>query len=80
VESLLVLGLVFGGCIALWLYTRPKRKARDVAGLRRELAHLTHDEAAAQRLVEAEQARSPDATERELLEKVIRRLRYERRR
>lgn len=79
-ESLLVLALVIGGCLAIWLLSRPKRRSRDVAALRRELAHLTHDAASARRLVEAEQVRLPDATERELLERVIRRLRYERRR
>lgn len=79
-EQLLVLAVVIGGCIAIWIASRPKRKSRDVAALRRELAHLTHDEDAARRLVESEQKRLPDATERELLERVIRRLRYERRR
>lgn len=78
--QLLVLASVVGACFAIWYFSRPRRKSRDVKTLRRELAHLTHDEASAQRLVEAEQARLPDATERELLERVIRRLRYERRR
>jgi hypothetical protein len=77
---MLVLALVIGGCVAIWFFSRPRRRSRDVKSLRRELAHLTHDPASAQRLVEAEQARLPDATERELLERVIRRLRYERRR
>jgi uncharacterized protein HemX len=79
-EQLLVLAAVLGACVAIWIASRPKKKARDVAALRRELAHLTHDDTAAQRLVEAEQQRLPDATEKELLERVIRRLRYERRR
>jgi len=80
VESLLVLALVVGASIAIYVATRPKRRGTDVAALRAELAHLTHDGDAAQRLVEAEQKRSPDATERELLQRVIKRLRYERRR
>ena len=50
----------------------------EVTSLRRELAHLTHDEGAADRLVEAESRRYPDETERELLARVIKRLRYER--
>jgi len=79
-ESLLVLAVVVGACIAIWVASRPARRVRDVPTLRRELAKLTHDEAAADRLVEAEQRRMPDATELEILERVIRRLRYERRR
>lgn len=79
-ESLLVLALVLGACAAIWSLSRPKRRATGVAALRRELAHLTHDEASARRLVEAEARRSPEATEKELLERVIRRLRHERRR
>jgi hypothetical protein len=79
-ESLLVFAVLIGASLAIWIASRPKRKKHDVASLRRELAHLTHDDDAARRLVEAEQRRSPDATEKELLERVIRRLRYERRR
>jgi hypothetical protein len=79
-ESLLVLALVVGASLAIWIASRPKRRKTDAGSLRRELAHLTHDEDAAQRLVDAEAKRYPDATERELLERVIRRLRYERRR
>jgi hypothetical protein len=78
VEPLLVLAVLVGACVALYVASRPRRKKRDVATLRRELEHLTHDESAAQRLVDAESRRSPDATERELLERVIKRLRYER--
>ena len=79
-EFLLVFALVMGAALAIYLASRPKKKRTDAASLRRELEHLTHDDAAAQRLVDAEQKRSPDATEKELLEKVIKRLRYERRR
>lgn len=79
-ERLLVLVAVVGACIAIWIASGPRRKLAGIAGLRRELAHLTHDEASAPRLVEAEQRRSPDATEEELLRRVIKRLRYERRR
>ncbi len=79
-EALLVLALVVGASIAIYLASRPARKRRDPASLRRELAHLTHDAASAQRLIDAEQRRSPDATEKEILERVIKRLRYERRR
>ncbi len=79
-EGLLVLALVVGASIAIYVASRPKRRKTDVASLRRELAHLTHDADAAQRLVDAEQRRVPDATERDLLERVIKRLRYERRR
>ena len=77
-ESLLVMALVIFACAALYVATRPRRKKHDVASLRRELAHLTHDEGAADRLVEAESRRFPDETERELLARVIKRLRYER--
>ena len=80
VESLLVLAIVLGACLALWFASRPRRKKNDVASLRRELAHLTHDDDAARRLVEAERERNADASEREILERVIRRLRHERRR
>jgi hypothetical protein len=79
-EAVFVLPLLLIACAVIWWMTQPKRKKRDVATLRRELANLTHDADAAQRLIDAESKRSPDATERELLERVIKRLRYERRR
>lgn len=79
-EQILVLAVIVGASVAIWTFSRPKRRARGVAGLKRELSHLTHDAASARRLVEAEQQRFPDATEKELLERVIRKLRYERRR
>lgn len=79
-ETLLVLALVVGASVAIWIASRPARKKRDAGSLRRELEHLTHDADAAQRLIDAEARRNPDATEKELLEKVVKRLRYERRR
>jgi hypothetical protein len=80
VEAAFVLPLLLLACAVIWWATQPKRKKRDVASLRRELASLTHDRDSAQRLIDAEAKRSPDATELELLERVIKRLRYERRR
>lgn len=79
-EALVVLALVIGGAAALYAYTRPKKRVVDVASLRKELGHLTHDPAAAERLVEAERRRDPDATELAILRKVVGRLKHERRR
>jgi len=79
-EAILVLAILVGACAAIWIATRPRRKRRDASALRRELQNLTHDADAARRLLDAEARRAPDATERELLERVIKRLRYERRR
>ena len=79
-ESLYVLAMVIGASVALYLYTRPKKRVVDVASLRKELAHLTHDREAAERLVEAERRREPDATELQILKKVVGRLKHERRR
>lgn len=79
-EGLLVLAVVVGASAALYFYTRPRRRVVDVPSLRRELAHLTHDQDAADRLIESERRRNPDATELELLRKVVNRLKHERRR
>ncbi len=79
-EALLVLALVIGASAALYWLSRPQKRVVDVPSLRKELAHLTHDEAAAERLVAAERRKSPDATELELLRKVVARLKHERRR
>jgi hypothetical protein len=79
-EAYLVLAIVIGASAALYFFARQKKRVVDVASLRRELAHLTHDRDAAERLIEAERRRNPDATELELLRKVVNRLKHERRR
>ena len=79
-EALLVLAAVIGASAAIYYFSRPRKKVVDVASLRKELAHLTHDRDAAERLVESERKKSPDATELELLRKVVNRLKHERRR
>ena len=80
VEALLVLAMVIGASAAIYFFARPRRTVSTVASLRKELQHLTHDPAAGARLIDAEQRRSPDATELELLRKVVNRLKHERRR
>jgi hypothetical protein len=79
-EALLVVAAVIGASAAIYFFARPRKKVVDVASLRRELAHLTHDDDAAERLVESERRKNPDATELELLRKVVNRLKHERRR
>jgi hypothetical protein len=79
-EPLLVLALVIGASAAIYFYARPEKRVVNVASLRKELAHLTHDQSAADRLIEAERRKDPDATELELLRKVVNRLKHERRR
>ena len=79
-EALIVLALVIGAAVAIYLASLPRRRKLGVEGLRRELEHLTHDRAAAERLVAAERERAPDEPEIEILRRVIRRLRHERRR
>ncbi|MFO0708552.1 MAG: hypothetical protein U0353_01860 [Sandaracinus sp.] len=81
-ERALVLGLVIVACAALYALSRmPKKKApRTVTTLRRELDKLTHDPRASDSLLERERERSPDASELERVETVLRKLRRERRR
>lgn len=81
-EATLVLGLLIVGCIVIYTLSHlPKRTAPpSVAALRRELDKLTHDPRASASLLAREAERSPDASEREQLETVLRRLRRERRR
>lgn len=81
-EAALVLVLAVVACIVLYaISVAPKRRApRTVATLRRELDKLTHDPRASESLLAREAERSPDATELELLETVLRRLKRERRR
>ncbi len=80
VEALLVLAIVVGASAAIYFFSRPKKRVVNTSSLRRELSHLTHDPDAAERLIEAERRRSPEATEIELLRKVVNRLKHERRR
>ncbi|MFN7696716.1 MAG: hypothetical protein ACK6CU_17465 [Deltaproteobacteria bacterium] len=81
-EATLTLALAVLACAALYALSRlPKRRApRTVASLRRELDRLTHDARSSESLLAREQARSPESTELERLETVLRRLRRERRR
>lgn len=79
-ENLLVLALIVAVSVGIWRASQPKKKKRDVPTLQRELERMTHDREAADRLVEAERARSPGLSELALLERVITRLRHERRR
>lgn len=81
-ESLLVLALaVTAGVVLYAISVAPKRAAvRDGASLRRELDRLTHDARTSESLLERERERSPDASERERLETVLRRLKRDRRR
>lgn len=81
-ESVLVLVAAIAACAVLYaLSVLPRRKkARTPETMRRELDRLTHDARASESLLERERARSPGATEHELLETVLRRLKRERRR
>ncbi len=81
-EAALVLVLAIVACVVLYaISVAPKRKApRTTANLRRELDKLTHDPRASESLIARERERSPDASELELLETVLRRLKRERRR
>jgi len=81
-ESALVFLAVVCACAVLFaLATASRRKRPVTAGsLRRELDKLTHDPRASASLIERERRRSPDASELELLQTIVRRLRRERRR
>jgi hypothetical protein len=60
---------------------RPTRGMASKKTLRRTLvARLLGDEAAARRLIEFERARTPEASEKELIDRAIRRLERDRRR
>ncbi len=77
-----MLGLVVLGCATLFAMAKSATRKRPatVASLRAELRHLTHDARAVESLVEKEQERSPQLSERQVLEVVLRRLKRERRR
>jgi hypothetical protein len=81
-EAMLTLALAVVACVVLYVLSRrPKKKApRTVASLRRELDRLTHDPRASDSLLARERERSPDTSELERLETVLRRLQRERRR
>jgi hypothetical protein len=79
-ENLFVLALIVITAVVIWRASQPKKKRRDVPTLRRELERMTHDRDAAERLLEAERARSPGLSELALLQRVITRLEHERRR
>lgn len=59
---------------------KSKRRGSLVLRLRRELRRLTHDHRVVERLVDAERARDPKASEESILRKVMRRLKRDRRR
>jgi hypothetical protein len=81
-EPVLVLALVVVACGVLFYLATAARRRRPatIVGLRRELDRLTHDPRSSTSLLERERARSPELTELELLQVVLRRLRRERRR
>ncbi len=74
---ILVGALVLG--VLAWLFFRPgAARTPSAAALRRRLRHLTHDPAAAERLVEAEMKRHPELDERAILRRVVHRLERDR--
>ncbi|MBN8223907.1 MAG: hypothetical protein J0L89_03715 [Xanthomonadales bacterium] len=81
-EAVLVLVLAVIACVVIYAVSvAPKRKApRTAVTLKRELDKLTHDPRASESLLARERERSPDASELEVLETVLRRLKRERRR
>ena len=79
-EALLVLAVALGVGFAIYFYSRPRVRVLDAPTLRKELLDLTHDADAAERLIASERRRDPDATELQLLRKVVNRLKHERRR
>lgn len=71
----IVLGAVAALAVLYWLAQRKKKGGGSLAArLRRQLLRLTHDPAVVERLIAAERARDPDASEITLLRKAIRRL------
>ena len=81
-ETWFVIGLVVLGCATLFAIAKSATRKRPVtaASLRDELRRLTHDPRAVESLVAKEQERSPQLSERQVLEVVVRRLKRERRR
>jgi len=81
-ESALVLLAVVCACAVIFVLATRSRRKRPVtaSSLRRELDKLTHDPRASASLLERERERSPEASELELLQVIVRRLRRERRR
>jgi len=81
-ESWFVLGLVVLGCATLFAIAKSaiRKRPATTAALRAELRKLTHDVRAADSLVSKEQERSPNLSEREVLQVVLRRLKRERKR
>ncbi len=81
-ERALVLLAVICACVVLFVLANRSRLKRPVTtgSLRRELDKLTHDPRASESLLERERARSPESSELERLQVVLRRLRRERRR